>query len=201
MRCTFCHNMDLVLTDASSEYSKQDILDFLNKRKGILDGVCITGGEPTLYSDLPDFIRNIRDIGMKIKLDTNGTNPLMLEQLISDSVVDYIAMDIKTSPDNYAEICGVSNIDMSSILKSIDILKQSDIEYEFRTTLIAEYHNLSVMSDIGLLLDGASNYYLQGFVDSAYVPNHNLSAPDKDTMLSYVDLLSRHIRHVELRGI
>lgn len=202
MRCPFCHNMNIV-EDVSYEdsFSENQVLDFLNKRLGILEGVCITGGEPTLSLDLPDFIMKIKSLGLCVKLDTNGTNPNMIKNLIDNKVIDYIAMDIKSSLSDYSKVCNVPNINTNIIKESIEIIKSSPIDYEFRTTIISQYHNTSVIKEIGLLLNGANNYFLQSFSDSQYVPNHDLTACSKNTLLSYVDILNNYINHVEIRGI
>ncbi len=199
MRCRFCHNMDIV-ENATPFCTEEEVLQFLQKRKGVLEGVCITGGEPTLQPDLPDMIRKIKDLSLCVKLDTNGTNPQMLRQLIDSKLIDYVAMDIKTSLSEYDSICN-AHIDTDAIKESVSILKESDIPYEFRTTVIAEYHNDTTFTEIADWLQGCPAYYLQAFVDSDYVPDHSLSAPDKDTLMSYVDILRQKINTVEIRGV
>lgn len=201
MRCPFCHNMNLVMGESLESYTVEDILSFLQKRKGVIDGVCITGGEPTINYDLLDFIRNIHNLGLKVKLDTNGTNPTMLEQLITEHLVDYVAMDIKSATSNYSNVCGIADISIDNIVNSIQILINSGIDYEFRTTLIREYHNEAVIRDIAIMLDGASNYYLQSFIDSPFVIDHSLNAIDKNTLMEYQEILSKHIAHVDIRGV
>lgn len=201
MRCPFCHNMNLVNNIEEAPYSESDIFTHLNKRQGIIEGVCITGGEPTLHKDLPVFISRIRQLDYKIKLDTNGTNPQMLAELISNGLIDYVAMDIKSSPANYAIVCGNSAIDFSSIEKSIKILINSNIDYEFRTTLVSQYHNFEVIKDIATLINGAKKYYLQSFKDSQYVPDHSLSPCGEDILKTYKDYLASYIEKVEIRGI
>lgn len=217
-RCPFCHNMDIVLSVNDGEQSDQDILSFLKKRSGVLDGVCITGGEPTLYKELPDFIDAIKDIkkhssdeSLLVKLDTNGTNPNMLEYLINNKKIDYVAMDVKSSLENYSVVAGVladNEIEkakykglIDNVVKSIEILKLSNIEYEFRTTIIKEYHDEKTMHGIGELIRGSDKYYIQSFIDSEYVPNHSLSACDKETLTKYVDIMSKYVRLAELRGV
>lgn len=201
MRCPFCHNMNLVSSDSNSVYSEEDIFSFLNKRKGILDGVCITGGEPTLQHDLISFIQSVKNLGYKVKLDTNGSIPSVLESLISKNLVDYVAMDIKSSLSEYSKVCGIPDFNTGKIMDSINLLKSSGIDYEFRTTLVHEFHTPSVISDIGQLLNGAKAYYLQSFVDSEFVPNHALSAPNKEELLAYRKQLLNYIQNVEIRGV
>lgn len=201
MRCGFCHNMDIVVTDASPAYTDRDILDFLSKRTGILDGVCLTGGEPTLYSDLPGFIEKIRESGFMVKLDTNGTNPRMLEKLVNEGLIDYVAMDIKTSLSNYEAACGFNCIDTKPIKESIDFLLRGECEYEFRTTAVAEYLDDRSVSEIASTIAGAKRYYLQGYVESEFVPDKSLHAVPKEKLLQYVQRLLGAIESVELRGI
>lgn len=201
-RCPFCHNMNLVLSSADEPViSEEELFSHLNSRKGILDGVCITGGEPTLQKDLVSFIEKIKALDYLVKLDTNGSNPSVIEELISRNLIDYIAMDIKSSPDEYASICGLDSFDFTPVEKSISILKQGKIPYEFRTTMVKEYHNEKTVSDIALLLDGAKSYFLQSFVDSDFVPNHNLHAFEKEELLGFAEILNPHIETVELRGV
>lgn len=201
-RCPFCHNMNLVMNAADEPVvSDEELFHHLTVRKGILDGVCITGGEPTLQHDLVPFIRKIKDMGYLVKLDTNGTNPDVINELISESLVDYVAMDIKSSPDKYAEICGLESFDFTPVGNSISLLKGGSVPYEFRTTMVKEYHNIHTVNAIGELLDGAKAYYLQSFVDSDYVPNHNLHAFEKEELLDFANILKNHIDIVKLRGV
>ena len=218
-RCPYCHNADLVLTPgAINAYDNEVIFSHLKKRVGIIDGVCITGGEPTLYKELPDFIDAIKSIkkhnsdeSLLVKLDTNGTNPNMLEYLINNKKIDYVAMDIKSSIENYSVVAGIladNEIEKSkykglidNVVKSIEILKLSNIEYEFRTTIIKEYHDEKTIHGIGELIRGADKYYIQSFIDSEYVPNHSLSACDKETLTKYLDIMSKYVKLAELRGV
>lgn len=201
-RCPFCHNMNLVLCAADEPtISEEELFHHLNTRKGILDGVCITGGEPTLQKDLVPFIEKIKALGYLVKLDTNGSNPAVIEELFSKGLVDYIAMDIKSSPDRYAEICGLESFDFAPIRKSISLLINGPIPYEFRTTMVKEYHNEETVRAIANLLDGAKAYYLQSFVDSDFVPNHNLHAFEKEELVDFANILKAHIDTVELRGV
>ena len=167
MRCPFCHNALLVNGECDA-ISYEEIFAFLRKRAGILDGVCITGGEPTLYGErLTDLIKDIKALGYLVKLDTNGTNPELVRSLIEASLVDYIAMDIKTRicDTDYAKIC-CRPIDTRKILESVSLLKSGGVGHEFRTTLVREFHTEAEISDIAEVLSGADAYYLQHFVDS-----------------------------------
>lgn len=204
MRCPFCHNMNLVTYDGSSteiyEYSISEVMEFLKKRRGVLDGVCITGGEPTINPDLDDLIREIKSFGYKVKLDTNGTNPQMLLSLIDRKLIDYVAMDVKASLDKYSLVSGVTDIDIKNITKSIDILINSNIESEFRTTLISDFHTKEDIISIGKLIKGAKRYYLQSFKDAEYVPNHELREVDDSDIIEFKEILEEYVNIVEIRG-
>ncbi|MCR5672424.1 MAG: anaerobic ribonucleoside-triphosphate reductase activating protein [Lachnospiraceae bacterium] len=201
MRCPFCHNMNLVTTNEPGPYTKEDILKFLSKRTGLLDGVAITGGEPTLYPELPAFIRQIKDMGFKVKLDTNGTNPQMLKSLTDEGLIDYVAMDIKSSFSGYERACGIPGIKLTPIKESIDLLINGNTDYEFRTTAVEEFLSEEDIKSIGLLLEGAKRYFLQGYVESEFVPDKTLHAIDKEKLLQYLQELSKHISQTEIRGI
>lgn len=160
-RCPWCHNPELVLPELYKELlDKNEILDFLKTRIGKLDAVTITGGEPTLHQDLPDFIKTIKEMGFKIKLDTNGTNPLMLKTLLRDNLIDYFAMDIKTSLENYSEVIG-EDVDVYMIKESIEVIKESGIDYEFRTTMIPSLMNEDDIFQIETLIGDVNRYYIQ----------------------------------------
>lgn len=201
MRCPFCHNMNIVTTSDAPVFTDEDILKFLSQRRGVLDGVCITGGEPTLYPELPAFIRLIKGLGLKVKLDTNGTNPQMLKQLLEENLLDYVAMDIKSSLPLYGKACGISDIKLTPIKKSIDMLINGTTDYEFRTTTVEQFLDDQAVADIGTLLKGAKKYFLQGYVESEYVPDKSLNAIPKEKLLQYAAELSKNIDHVELRGL
>ena len=165
-RCKYCHNPGLV-TEADAEkiekFSEDDVILTLHKRKRFIDGVCITGGEPTLSKKLPEFLVKIKKIGFKIKLDTNGSNPEMLKKLIDAQLVDYIAMDIKGPIDKYSEIADV-NVDISKIKETVKLLMNSSVDYEFRTTVVKEELDLEDIKKIGSWLNGAKKYSIQQFV-------------------------------------
>ena len=201
MCCPFCHNMNLVKGIDVEPIPEEEVLAFLKKRVGILDGVCITGGEPTLMSDLPIFLQSIKFLGYSVKLDTNGTDPDMLRSLIDKKLIDYVAMDIKSSLPEYGKVCGNPSLDLSAVTDSIALLKSDVIDYEFRTTFIDEYHTPEVIDDIAKMLSGAKKYYLQSFKDNDYVIDHSLHAPSKEKLLSYRQKLLRCIDIVEIRGV
>lgn len=204
MRCPFCHNMDIVEGGLNEDdYTVEEVLEFLKRRKSVLEGVCITGGEPTLSSELPDFIRNIKALGYKVKLDTNGTNPQMVRDLYAEGLIDYVAMDIKSSADEYKKVCGNQGINFAAIKESIDFLikeKPKKLDYEFRTTIVCNYHNKEVMEDIGKLIEGADRYFLQNFVDSEYVLNHDLLPATKEMLEEFSEVVSSYVKHVSIRG-
>lgn len=197
-------------------YTEEEVLSFLKKRKGVLDGVCITGGEPTLYADLPEFIEKIKQISGKtdndkylVKLDTNGTNPKMLKELIEKKLIDYVAMDIKTSEERYAEVAGLYDnvqkdiIDdlVGSVKESIGIILNADIDYEFRTTIVKEYHTEKEINGIGEMIKGAKKYYLQSFTDSEYVLDHTLNSVDKETIEEFASIMREYVSTAEVRGV
>ncbi len=197
--CPFCHNSGLVKNEIS-EISESEVLNYLTKRFRLLDAVCISGGEPTLQEDLPLFIKRVKEIGYRVKLDTNGTNPKMLKELIESNLIDYVAMDIKNCFDKYTRTAGVKSCDMDNIKQSIDILKQGNIDYEFRTTLVAELHDLSSIEMMKEELRGSKRLYLQRFVDNDNCISHGLTAVDKSLAESYRDILKESISEVKLRG-
>ena len=164
LRCPFCHNASLVRGGDGNFLTEDEVLSFLGKRKGVLDGVCITGGAPLINEDIGAFTEKIRAVGYAVKLDTNGTFPDRLEALISGGLIDYIAMDIKSSPDSYDTLCGVG-VDIEKIKSSVALIKSSGIPHEFRTTAVKGLHTPEDFEKIGKWLDGEP-YYLQAFVDS-----------------------------------
>ena len=201
-RCPYCHNSELVLCpDRLSAFSEDEIFAHLKKRKNILGGVCITGGEPTLQPDLIDFVQKVKDLGLLVKLDTNGSNPHVLSFLLNNGLLDYVAMDIKTSLDDYPRSCGVLQPDVTAISKSAALLLDGIIDYEFRTTVCHELHTNANFIAIGKWLRGANAYYLQPYQDSPGVLSSGLSAPTAEDLVIYQDILKKTISHVELRGI
>ena len=177
LRCPYCHNFELVDGTAPAVMDDEEFFSFLKKRQGLIDGVAITGGEPLLNKTLPDFIRRIRELGFKVKLDTNGNHPAELKALLDEGLIDYVAMDIKNSLPKYGQTVGIEGFDTSGIEESIRIIMNSDIDYEFRTTVVKELHDESSFEAIGKMIRGAKAYYLQAFVERDTVPDKNLSAP------------------------
>ena len=200
-RCPFCHNASLVTKlDNAPDISEQEVLSYLSKRKGILDGVCITGGEPLLQTDIIPFLEKIKEIGLLIKLDTNGSKSEVLEKIISNRLVDYIAMDIKNSFDKYAMTCGLDTIP-ENVDKSIDIIMNSGIPYEFRTTVVKELHESDDIKKIGERIEGANGYFLQGFIDSGDVLGGTFSAYTSEEMESLLKIAKKYVPNASLRGI
>ena len=200
-RCPFCHNYELVEGSMPETVSEDEFFAFLDKRHGLLDGVAITGGEPCLRRDLPEFIAKIRDAGFSVKLDTNGNSPTMLRHLVDEGLVDYVAMDVKNSPAKYAETIGLREFDLGPICESIALLLQGDVSYEFRTTVIREFHEAHDFEEIGELIKGAERYFLQPFADRETVPDRSLSAPDPDNLREFREIAARFVKHAEIRGI
>lgn len=236
-RCPFCHNAGLVLGFEEQGYGEKtqgmissqghmekesvskhrehmkvdEVLAYLQKRKGILEGVCITGGEPTLQSDLEDFIRKVKELGYLVKLDTNGYRPGVLKELLESGLLDYVAMDIKASRENYGNVAGVTGFDIASIEESVKLLKGSDIPYEFRTTVVKGIHTLEEFETIGEWLAGCRAYYLQGFQENENLL-YNISveknkqiedyrAYSKEEMEQMAELARKYIDKVVLRGV
>ena len=200
-RCPFCHNFELVEGAQAAALEEEEFFAFLDKRHGLLDGVAITGGEPCLRRELPDFIARIKEAGFPVKLDTNGNNPTMLRRLIDDGLVDYVAMDVKNSPSKYAETIGLREFDLSSVNESIGLLLQNRVPYEFRTTVIREFHEARDFEEIGAWIEGAEQYFLQPFADRDTVPNRSLSAPDPDSLREFRDVAARFVKSAGIRGI
>ncbi len=201
-RCPFCHNASLVLAPSDQPtISEEEVFHTLNKRKGILEGVCITGGEPTLYPDLPEFIRKIKALGLLVKLDTNGNNPTLLKNLVSGGDVDYVAMDIKNSKDKYSLSSGIDSFDTTKISESISYLLSSDINYEFRTTVMKEHHTMEDIISIGKWIKGSKAYYLQSYKDSGDIISPGLSSYSKSELNEFREALLPYVLEVGIRGI
>ena len=197
LRCPYCHNPDLVLTKDNWKYISEK--EFFSSRRGKLDGVCITGGEPTLYPNLTNLIRRIREMGFLVKLDSNGAVPEMLEHLLREKLLDYVAIDIKNAPARYAETCGADVIEQ--VKKSAALLKNSNIDYEFRTTVCHPFHSPDGMQEIGRWLHGAKRYFIQPFVDSGNLLGSGISAMAKPELKTLLKAVKPYIPAAELRGV
>lgn len=209
-RCPFCHNSELVLNPAGQPViPEQEILDFLAKRKGILQGVCITGGEPTLQQDLAEFIYRIKELGYSVKLDTNGYRPEVLKRLVEGHLLDYIAMDIKSGPSGYAKAAGLSGgpekLPMEDFLekirKSVDFIKTCGVQYEFRTTAVKGLHTKEDFCEIGPLIKGCRAYFIQNYKDSENVMQPGFSSFTREELEEFADLVEPYAEQVQLRGV
>lgn len=202
-RCPFCHNSSLVLPSKNYKHniSEEEIMTYLKKRSSILEGVCITGGEPTLQKGFLSFIKKIKKLGLKVKLDTNGNHPEVLELLINEHLIDAIAMDIKNSLRCYGETIGLSNFDTSKVEASVALIQDSHISYEFRTTVVKEFHTEQTIKEISQWLKGSQIYYLQAFEDSGDIIGSNLSPHSKETLTNFQTIASSYIQQVFIRGI
>lgn len=201
-RCPFCHNGLLVLEPQTQpRIPEEEVFSYLRKRQGILEGVCVTGGEPTLQQDLADFLRRLKELGYLVKLDTNGSRPVVLEQLLQEGLLDYVAMDIKASPDNYAAAAGLEEPDFDKIRQSIRLLTESNISYEFRTTVVKGIHTVEEFEEIGRLLQGCRAYFLQGFRESENMVGRGCRAFSVQEMEKMAELAGRYIDSVQLRGV
>ena len=211
-RCPFCQNGDLVEKPWEQPMiSEEEVLAVLRKRQGVLQGVCITGGEPTLQKDLKEFIRKVKELGYLVKLDTNGYRPEVLAELMQENLLDYVAMDVKASLANYGKVAGCPGMDVEKIRESVELLEGSDIPYEFRTTVVKGLHTLEEFEEIGKLLAGARAYYLQGFRESERVLGmmsvqeagmvHGLSAFSRSEMEQMADVVRKYVDKVVLRGV
>lgn len=201
MRCPFCHNKDLVINPSKCTLiEEEEVLDYLKKRKKLLDGVVISGGEPTLQKDLEAFLVKIKDLGYLIKLDTNGSKPDKIQEFIYKGLVDYIAMDVKNRFLKYPITIGRTDFNLSNIDKSIAILKGGDVDYEFRTTIINELHNDEDMKELSKMLKGAKRYYLQKFEDSDTVIKQGaFTSPSEEKMEHFLDIVKEEIPEAKLR--
>lgn len=201
MRCPFCHNADLVfLPDDLVSIKRTEVDAYLNKRKGIVEAVCISGGEPLMHPELKQYVRDLKQRGLKVKLDTNGSYPDHLQEYLEEGLLDYVAMDIKNGTTKYASTIGFQSIDLSEIKRSIELLKNGSVEYEFRTTVVSEFHEEEDILEIGELVRGAKRVYLQKFVDSGRLIVQGLHPVSDERMEAYANLLSDFVDSVEIRG-
>lgn len=202
-RCPFCQNAGLVLhPSAEPSIPVQEVLSFLEKRKRVLDGVCITGGEPTLEPELDSFAGTLKAMGYLVKLDTNGTHPEVIKRLHGRGLLDYVAMDIKSSPEGYGKLAGLSHVDLSPVKESVRFLMEEGPDYEFRTTVVRELHSRDDFEKISDWLAGSKQYYLQAYRDSEHILKPGIfSSYSKGELEDFADLLRKKIPLVEIRGI
>lgn len=201
-RCPFCHNPELVIrTNEAPVIPEEEVLSFLRERQGKLDGVCITGGEPLVHQDMAQFMRQIKELGFLIKLDTNGSFPERLKALAKEKLIDYVAIDIKNSKEKYAQTIGVKNFEIKPVEESVEFLMKGELPYEFRTTLVKEFHTLADMEKIAAWIGGARAYFLQNFVDSGDLIGENLHGLSRDEMWAFYHHIKDSFSLIELRGI
>ena len=202
LRCPFCHNALLVTRLAETpEIPEREVLDFLSSRKGLLDGVVLTGGEPLLQPDAADFLRKVRALGFAVKLDTNGCHPAALADILDQGLADYVAMDVKNSPRRYGETVGVPDFDLAPVEESVRLLQRSAVDHEFRTTLVRELHSEADLDAIAAWLEGAPKYFLQNFVDSGNLIGQGYHGFSLEELRAFAERMRPHFGAVELRGV
>ena len=198
-RCPFCHNSELFVP--TETYEEEDLLNMIKKRAGVLEGVAITGGEPTLHPGLPDFMRKVRDMGLQVKLDSNGYKPDVLKSILDEGLADYVAMDIKSSPEHYGEVAGLPDIDMNKIYESVDLLMNGKTPFEFRTTVIPELHAAEDFTAIADWIAGDEPYFLQGYKDSEMVYDRRFSQPTAELMEKIRNIVLPRLPNTQIRGV
>ena len=201
LRCPFCHNALLVTEMDDDRFEEEEIFEHLERRKKVLDGIAITGGEPLLQKDIERFLYELKDTGIAVKLDTNGCYPEKLKGILELGLADYVAMDIKNSPQKYGVTVGVENFDISPINSSIELIKNSGVDYEFRTTVTENFHTVDDVEEIAKWIQGAKHYYLQNFVDSGNLIDSNCKGVPKEIMYEMLEKARKYIPEAELRGI
>ena len=200
-RCPFCHNGDLVLhPENAPRIPWEEIMDYLRKRQGVLDAVCISGGEPTLMPDLEEKMKQIKSLGYLVKLDSNGNNPEKLKKLVAEGLVDYVAMDVKNSKSRYPETIGIPSFDCKNIEESIRFLMDSGIGYEFRTTIMEEYHDEGSIRELGEWIAGAKRYFLQLYIDSEHCIAKGHHPISKEKAERFLEILKPFVPNAKLRG-
>ncbi len=198
LRCPFCHNGSLVL-GSEPDVREEVVFDFLSTRKNKLDAVCLSGGEPLLQKGVEEFFERVKEMGFKTKLDTNGTKPIYLQKLLKSGLVDYVAMDIKNSPGRYAETVGVKAFNLSDIYKSIEVLKTSGVEYEFRTTVTKTFHDEKSLREAAGMIEGATVWYLQTFRESENLIDPTVEGYSEEEMKSLFENVREAAPFVKLR--
>ena len=202
LRCPFCHNALLVTRLAETpEIPEEEVLDFLASRKGLLDGVVLTGGEPLLQPDAADFLRKVRELGFAVKLDTNGCHPAALADILDQGLADYVAMDVKNSPRRYGETVGVPDFDLAPVEESVRLLQRSAVDHEFRTTLVRELHSEADLDAIAAWLEGAPKYFLQNFVDSGNLIGQGYHGFSPEELRALAARVAPRFGAVEVRGV
>lgn len=202
LRCPFCHNALLVTeVDEAEDYSEDFIISYLEKRRGVLDGLAITGGEPLLQKDIRAFIERVRHLGYKVKLDTNGCFPDRLKDLVARNLLDYVAVDVKNTKEKYAETVGVPSFSLEPVEETIAFLKKGFVPYEFRTTVVREFHTVEDIAGIGAWIEGADAWFLQNFVDSGNLIGEGLHAAPREELFEMLSEGKKYVQTCELRGV
>lgn len=202
LRCPFCHNASLVThIDNANIYNKEEILSYLGKRQGILEGVCISGGEPLMQKEIEDFISEVKSLGYSVKLDTNGFYPDKLISLVEKGLIDYVAVDIKNSYSKYAKTTGIENLDLAPLKRTVEFLLSGKVDFEFRTTIVDGLHTDADILDIGKTIKGAPRYFLQNFVDSGDLIGEGLGAVPLENMKNMQKIAAQFVPNAEIRGI
>lgn len=204
-RCPFCHNALLVVEEKKEfddKMSEEDFFEFLDKRKGKLDGVCVSGGEPLVQPDIKNFIRKIKDKGFLVKVDTNGSFPERLKELIEDNLVDFVAMDIKSSPDKYSDLCGLSNPPIEKVRQSVALLFEGKVKYEFRTTVVEELHEAGDFEEVGNWIAGAPRYFLQKYEETEEVigDKSKMHEPSQKKLDEIMKVVRKYVPQAKIRG-
>ncbi|MBR6402175.1 MAG: anaerobic ribonucleoside-triphosphate reductase activating protein [Eubacterium sp.] len=200
-RCPYCHNTELLDMNAPELMDDIAFLEFLKRRTGLLDGVAVTGGEPLLRNDISSLLDSIKNMGFLVKLDTNGNHPDRLQEVVEAGLVDYVAMDVKNSRERYGETIGLPGFDISRVEKSVEYLLSDQVEYEFRTTVVKQFHDESSFIDIARWIEGAQNYYIQSFVDRDTVPFGGLEACSMEELEKFREIVRPHVKNIEIRGV
>ena len=200
-RCPFCHNARLVTDIENKTYDEEEILEYLQSRVGLIDGICVTGGEPLLQVGLDTFLEKVKKIGVSVKLDTNGSFPARLKSLVAKKLVDYVAMDIKNCKEKYSITTGCKTLDLHKIEESVEFLLSGAIDYEFRTTVVANFHEYEDFEKIGEWIKGAKKYFLQNFVDSGNLICNGLSAVSIEKLKEFGDKAGEYVFNVGIRGV
>lgn len=198
-RCPFCHNADVVL-HPTTDYDMSELDQLLMRRKGVLDGICITGGEPLLADDARPLMERAKELGYLVKLDTNGSFPERLRTLVQDGLVDYVAMDIKNAPEAYPETIGIPGWDIAPVRESVAYLLQGGVDYEFRTTVALPLHTPERIRSLAQWIAGAKAYYLQCFVDSGNLIGSGLTAPSPEQLHLFAEIAREYVPHTQIRG-
>ena len=202
LRCPFCHNLSLVVGNLEKleQITQEEALAFLRKRSNVLEGVCITGGEPLLQAGIEEFITQVKQMGYKVKLDTNGAYPDKLRQLVEAKLIDYVAMDVKNSKTMYNKTCGCV-VEMEDVCKSVEFLKSGVVDYEFRTTVTGTFHSDKSVEDMALWLQGAKRWYLQQFVNSGELIDNTVVGVDEQTLTRFQQIAQKYVPNTQLRGV